>query len=634
MARMGSAEFCYVPLDHQKPSIRLLDVLYSEQKGEPVCQLKTVYLDENPSYIALSYCWGYGKREVDARFIYANGERTILRITTHLQRFLSQLIANHPEHSLRPLLWIDAICIDQDNVEERNSQVKLMKAVYQQAESVTVWLGEESPQTNAAMDLIPQLVHAEERAKEHSGDTDISYAARQHNPNKLGLPKESAYVHFVALLLNEWFTRVWIIQEVAMAKQAYLTYGPRSVRWDDFAKAFLFLFKLDVYIQDPGLYEGHFAQAITSVLGIIDARDARKQGQNRTLLGTLLRCRPSRASKAEDKVFAVLGLATDTGSEAIDIEVDYAQKVERIYTDTAFTILRHEQNLDLLGVQHSPRDITEFNLPSWVPDWSVWDGTIALNRRDRPASLESKDEIYVRHATGNTVSIPRLSADGRMLGLHGYVIDQVMEIGMIYDCKDRKLECNAGLGDTPRAQQLNIHVLLQWEEISKARGGSLYAPTGEPILAAYWQTITAGWRFAEHDLSTSKFSKWDSYRRPGASLRQFLGSCITMSSLYAWITFGLSICKQLIKSPPEFGFDGLLTMSSNRRFIQTKKGYMGLAPAETRVGDSVALFKGGGSPLVMRREGENWTLVGDSYVHGMMNAECWVEGLCQTMWLA
>jgi hypothetical protein len=70
-----------------------------------------------------------------------------------------------------------------------------------------------------------------------------------------------------------------------------------------------------------------------------------------------------------------------------------------------------------------------------------------------------------------------------------------------------------------------------------------------------------------------------------------------------------------------------------RRMIRTEKGYIGIASSSTQLGDSVALCKGSRVPLVLREEEDStsWQLVGDVYVHGIMNGEAFVENRCEKM---
>ncbi|KAL6704305.1 hypothetical protein ACN47E_008369 [Coniothyrium glycines] len=631
---MHTPSYQYHDLDPRQPTIRILEVLTPSTSEEILCRLTDEPLVDGLEFTALSYCWGAKCGTIPTSFVQVNGQRASLKVTPSVQSFLFQFIADHPEQRARPKLWIDAVCINQSDLDEKNVQVAMMQHIYQMADNIIIWLGHGDQKTDAVMDFVSELLLAEKRVKEFEGQGSTTDPDRRYEPTKLGLPSRTAddYANFALFLNNEWFSRVWVIQEAAMAsRNAQITCGTRSISWDDFAQAFFFFSRLDVILPDPARRN----RAMFRILGIVDARDTRKRRFKSDLLGVLVRCRSSSASEAKDKVFALLGLATDVRPGSLSIQVDYKMDVQQVYCNLAFEILRYEERLDFLGVPRGPETSEVKDLPSWVIDWSIWDSTTLLNRRDRPASNEAKSDVLIRNATGPTRADPKLSDDGRNLCLQGYLIDEITETGMVYESEDSLMDYDIWILDGPKLAKQNTQALIEWEYISKARKKGSYAPTGQPLLEAYWQTITAGWQLDEHKdrPSSSTFLQWDKYYRPGSRLRKVIGSSVARSSAYAWFTLGLNISKQITQAPPEFGFDGLLTMSSGRRFVRTSKGHMGIAPRKTQIGDSVALFRGGGSPLVIRPAGQNWELIGESYMHGMMDAECWNEHLCSEMWL-
>jgi hypothetical protein len=76
-----------------------------------------------------------------------------------------------------------------------------------------------------------------------------------------------------------------------------------------------------------------------------------------------------------------------------------------------------------------------------------------------------------------------------------------------------------------------------------------------------------------------------------------------------------------------------LTMAFGRKLARTEKGYLALVPAETRIGGSVSLVRGGKAPLVLRPVGDSWEVIGDCYVHGIMNGEAFNEARCRDIHL-
>lgn len=626
--------FKYSPISHEQPFIRLLEVS-SSHPNEIVYKLSVVSLAEKPEFIALSYCWGRDAETFDLVFLDSQAGRATFTVTKSVKQFLDQFIASQPAASSSPRLWIDAICINQKDDHEKSLQVGMMSKIYQMAEDVLVWLGQGTVNTHAGMKMIPELLAAEKRVGELGYESDDNFRYRKHKLKNLGFPEDALDIRdFIWLCDSEWFSRVWIIQEVAMAsKDVRLTCGSYSITWTEFIEAFFFLHgtKLDVIIPD----QARAVRAGTRITGILDARESRTNGYELDLLSTLVRCRSSLATDPKDKLFAILGLVTDT----MGVAVDYEMKTGQVYTNLAFTILEHERNLDFLGIPQGPTEKSKIEelLPSWTVDWSVWDSTVMLNGRDRPARNEDTPTYeYVRNATNRTASKPELSADGLLLGLQGYVLDELAEIGVLCESSDSLIDYTMWIIDVLKQAKQETQAFLDWEQISGIHTKGTYHPTGEPILEAYWKTLTAGRRPNDQTFqpSSSKYLKWDDFYRPGRALRRLVGPAVARSSFFAWLTLGFNILKQNFMGLPETDFDHVHSIIANRRFVKTARGYIGLGPAGATKGDLVALFKGGGSPLVIRIHGVNWKLIGEGYVHGMMNAEQWREQKCSQMWLA
>ncbi|KAJ9609941.1 hypothetical protein H2200_006270 [Cladophialophora chaetospira] len=135
----GNPKRIWEPLNFQRNEFRLLQPLYvSTNSGEQVIDALVINfaLNDPPPYVALSYAWGNG----EARFkIMLNGVPHL--ITDHLRQALLVLLAQGKTH-----VWVDALCIRQDDPDEKASQVQRMATVFQEAETVIIWLGVGSSQ--------------------------------------------------------------------------------------------------------------------------------------------------------------------------------------------------------------------------------------------------------------------------------------------------------------------------------------------------------------------------------------------------------------------------------------------------------------------------------------------------------
>jgi hypothetical protein len=139
----------HLPLDPESRWIRVFDLqptLFGNQ-DEPIRgQLRVVCLDDSSSYVALSYAWG---NSVASRQI-ACGANEGLSVTTNCYDALQQL-----RHSFRTrTLWVDSICVNQSNEEEKSHEVSLMQDIYDRAEKVYIWLGKGNQNSDYAMDWL------------------------------------------------------------------------------------------------------------------------------------------------------------------------------------------------------------------------------------------------------------------------------------------------------------------------------------------------------------------------------------------------------------------------------------------------------------------------------------------------
>ncbi|PVH92460.1 hypothetical protein DM02DRAFT_276400 [Periconia macrospinosa] len=141
--------FCYTPFDLERPGFRLLQLLRGE--GPVIeCLLHQVYLDgaDTVPYSALSYTWG-GTEKASTVLV----DRKALHVTENLYRALQNLRSKDVDQ----VLWVDAICIDQENLRERGHQVRHMCKIYSQAEGVIVWLGGATLETDILMDSLARM---------------------------------------------------------------------------------------------------------------------------------------------------------------------------------------------------------------------------------------------------------------------------------------------------------------------------------------------------------------------------------------------------------------------------------------------------------------------------------------------
>jgi hypothetical protein len=174
-----------VPLDPSMDSIRLLALLPAKEGGAICCRLTTKKFAQRPKYEALSYRWG-STSEKNQYAISVN--KKSLSVGKNLFHALKNLRYEKNER----ILWADAICINQSDLDERNSQVAMMSWIYSRAQRVLVWLGQ---------------------PLEEGGSGSARW-----------------------LVTSEYWKRVWIIQEIVLARRLLICYQKSTIEWKNFIR--------------------------------------------------------------------------------------------------------------------------------------------------------------------------------------------------------------------------------------------------------------------------------------------------------------------------------------------------------------------------------------------------------------
>lgn len=446
--------YTYSPLPTPS-SIRVLEILNATVLVEGqfllAHQISTVDLKDDPTYYALSYTWGNPRmvykagRDDDAELrsaadqcfpILCDGR--ILMVSRNLYDALKQLRESDElgplvegQTNLSPLryIWIDAICINQGDTPERNSQVEMMGEIYKSASLVLVWLGPRGWFTDQALATISTICSI---AKEHQS-TNLShvdiYSSSWWEERSLWWPGD--WSGFYVYLHHTWFRRSWIVQEVSLAKQAVILCGDAIVTWDTIVFVCQFLYingwhiqlektkrlLVDGEVPSNRLYRLHNLSAVMGTLPIpsfmenstlyfrgrscdlpIDlileigriTRFVKKKATLHlehyptVLRETLMSCRQFDATDPRDKIYAFLSIAEVPfiRDGPRPIRVDYQKSVSEVYTETTTYILSAthsidniwqspSRNLELLWHVEDRSQPRHVDLPSWVPDFSV-----------------------------------------------------------------------------------------------------------------------------------------------------------------------------------------------------------------------------------------------------------------------
>jgi len=303
--------FQYQPLTADD-SFRLV-VLQPGNKGDNInCHLVHTRHCERPLYEALSYTWGSIENPKEA---YTNGE--LMTIRQNLWDALQHLRYQHEQR----VLWIDAICIDQHNIAERNHQVGQMRSIYSRAEEVIVWLGVETEGSQLAMQWIEGMGASHQRSS-------LGLRGRLSclSPARVIQGQIDNWQFLEELCTREYWKRVWIVQEVVLAHKIRVYCGDDEAGWEGFEniiKEYDTIFKPKAAVKSA-------RQVRKSLPAQLYHLRLLHKDSGCSLLKLLKTTEESLCSDPRDKVYALLGLAADCPRR--NLVADYSTGLTEMYT--------------------------------------------------------------------------------------------------------------------------------------------------------------------------------------------------------------------------------------------------------------------------------------------------------------
>lgn len=346
----ATSRFEYTPLTDPAGEVRLLRLRESSTE----CGLDVFPLNEScPPFAAISYTWGDSRI---AEPIRINGHMFLVRKAAW--DLLKELPSLDMDCDPRPeFVWIDSICINQNDIAERNHQVKLMRKIYSSATVVLVWLGRPTAKSDLAMDSLASLTHRllGKSTKKTSQVLSESRVLYGQNPNKIGYSYQGdpGALRMVldtnigdaifSLFSRVYWRRIWIIQEVLLAKEIRIVCGPRCMNWN---KLNSFFGGMEFSMLQSGS-QFHGSQRVSKIMnapGYILVKEKafletnpRLKEQGAPISDLLLSFGNFECRDRRDKVYGMLGLSSDI------VDVNYAKSVHHIYNDVIRRIVRGGQ---------------------------------------------------------------------------------------------------------------------------------------------------------------------------------------------------------------------------------------------------------------------------------------------------
>ncbi|KAH8763202.1 heterokaryon incompatibility protein-domain-containing protein, partial [Diaporthe sp. PMI_573] len=367
--------------------------------NDPIrCKLRHRRLDDaskNYPYKALSYVWG---SSMVTETIYLEGDT--FQITLNISCALRHLRKVDQDISL----WVDSLCINQQDHQERSIQVGIMQLIYTNAEEVVVFIGDDRGHRVSRSQLMeppssPMIILYGDK-RDNSFFTDMLNTCQSNRPRKLTssltaaacsmgmislfsdllavnrVCKELMGLHYLFECLKEfvvcpWWSRIWVVQEVAVATAVTVRYGTITMYWDALvATADVWsspetrLVATSAGIEPENLKV--FALFTNQLIGLEQTRRKWRTQGGTDLARLLQEFSDRQATDDRDKVYGLLGLAKQ---DQHDIEAAYGLDVSETYRVTALTLIGNRGSLACWCGDQKRK--FHRGLPSWVPDWST-----------------------------------------------------------------------------------------------------------------------------------------------------------------------------------------------------------------------------------------------------------------------
>lgn len=379
--------------------IRLVSLLPQERLAEcgdsrePLqCTIEVHSLTEAPEYEALSYTWGGIHRHMPisvlGKDVDGNEVEKALFATPQLLMALRRLrLVSTPRR-----LWIDQLCIDQDNLKEVGFQVQLMGNIYKSARRVVVWLGEDIVRTIFSKDGVWQEKDSTHLLDLLRGIPFNSHDSSDNTSRVTSLVQFGLSYHFETVELRRlravyeflwrpWFQRAWVFQEASLAKELYVQFGKAEIEFGELENAFYAIHRAEV---DLGIHRDSYGlgDLATSTAGYEMMRliqqtrgevlhedpenGASGPGEQDFLCKLLQVLRRVKCYDPRDLIFAFL--AFQSGQGIVSTGNAYQQSVDDVWRTAAENIIKNSNNLDIFAALSGNTESDDKN-PSWVPKW-------------------------------------------------------------------------------------------------------------------------------------------------------------------------------------------------------------------------------------------------------------------------
>jgi hypothetical protein len=664
----------YIPLDPSKTEIRLIKLhprpanTSTQRDLTPRCDLIHVSLDNKPDYAALSYTWGDPR---DTQMITVG--LSSVPVTRNLYSALEHL---RYDNTVR-VIWIDALCINQVDDEEKSWQVKLMREIYQHASFVTIWIGPADGTSDEVMDFLHRLgtramrfglnggpglirkvsAYWRSLASQPPSFRDMSKqrvtikAGNSTEPDKYFIMGDLGELFYsisgshggdclfpvegmADLFQRPWWGRTWVLQEISLAQKAGFACGTKRLSRRCCAAALNAFKALAFVFQEMSMLEGAVLTQTTYqrsvAMASFDWRPTLQlamwdtQRYSPYPLYALLRATCLGATRSPNTVIFSLEASDPRdkiyGMLGLAADRDQLKEfgVQPDYSKSCQEVYISATSSILRQGHVSVLSLNSFpktqtGLPSWVPDWS----------RPLEGSLQGTGIDHVTlepeyKASGSLLPrLPLFNSIGvtTSVSVSGFIYDELHETGATW------AEFNPLKNPIAHPFVVAKRRLVELVRLSILRG-EVYKTLKERICGAA-RTATAEIGYDE----TGKWARIGNKRYDAAA---FLLTNQVNDSTDEGLLSSELLALIMSNNPPATcnlvdvaKYCGEIEAKARgRKPFVTKKGHLGLGLDHAEPGDVVVVLSGSQVPFVLRKSvSGRYKIVGEAYVDGIMDGE-------------
>ncbi len=616
--------FQYQPLDVDIQEIRLVRIEPSEKTSAHLgLTVEHFPLASAPPYCALSYTWGAPYRDLSPEWDQPSATHTI-----HLNGFEFQVrwnlhaaMTSLSKHTAE-MMWIDALCIDQSNISERNQQVQMMGSIYKKSKTTFIWLGPNSDHFSSAWSTIKYYFESKDKWSERlwrgvswrklTVDERAKYQSyAEHDLNREKFQEELGSL--ADLLKCPWFRRVWVVQEAALSCDSRLFWGHDAVvTWDELCVVVNLLEQHRDRIFAPADPQVYHSRILSSILRFLDAAKffrridglrgvmQRNDAPPNSILVFLL-ISGFRATDRRDHVYSVMGMLPDITT----VRVDYNLEAWEIMAKTTRALMESSKNLYVLSLCEAS---TISDLPSWAIDFTV---TLSYFNLASPQILPGSRRFY--SASGKTFADFHFE-DKKTLIMRGFFIGEISFVGNSYtawrfweEIRQDELsdqETASGMTVAEYNQKHEDAFIKSFRKFRKAWLRQWFAHEGKTRSTIHsvekyrWTQEENVWSASQRTLYADTVGRYDGLRRIGKDFdwAKIKSSSIRQETLHCTIK------------------DRVFAATLSQQFCRVRN--------DAEVGDVLFIANGAETPYVLRPTDDGRYRFGNNcYVHGFMDGE-------------